>query len=312
MGFAASKLATQIPKVVDDGVRTGGVGTAAEAAAAHSVVTYKAGTSSPAIGVWRGINYGDYYTDGSDTVLPPIPLEWIISPYGRIEPDCPSANATLGTFAAAALFPVLILTVFGCRPIVNKLTCGILGQKGGKGIYFTWLLGVSINLLGNYISTVVVTGTEGYEHLSRGTVFALYASRPSFTMTIMALLRILVLRRSKYGGDGEFVYAESYISSAIGELLLQIIAAAFVGTTWKRFPNEPIKDYMHPALIYVEVVPAITLVCLMVVPFWHRSPKVREGCDRVAYAIVTALFFTTVITASWVYWTMFLSLPGSL
>lgn len=311
MGSLVSKASAPKPSFGDE-VRPSAGGSGGGAVAVPSVKTYEAGTYSPALGVWRGINHGSYYTDGSDTVLPPIPVEWIISPYGQIEPDCPSANATLGTFAAAALLPVLILTVFGCRPIVSKLTKGLLGKKGGNGIYFTWMLGVSINLIGNYISTVVVTGTRGYEHLSRGTVFALYTSRPSLTMTTMALLRILVLRRCKDGGDGEYVYTESYISSAIGELLLQIIAAAFVGTTWKRFPNEPIKDHMSGALVYMEIVPVITLICLMVVPFWHRNPKAREARDRCVYAIIAVFFFTTVITASWVYWIMFLDLPGSL
>ncbi|KAF5229249.1 hypothetical protein FAUST_10535 [Fusarium austroamericanum] len=308
MGSVISKTVSK----AGDNVHGSGGGSSAKDAAAPSVMIYKAGTSSPAIGAWQGINQGSYDINGSDTVLPTIPLEWIISPNGTIKLSCPSANATLGTFGATALLPVLILTVFGCRPIVSKLTCGIFGKKGGKGIYFTWLLGVSINLIGNYIYTLVVTSTEGYEHLRRSTVFALYASRPSFTMTIMALLRILVLRRSKEDGDGEYVYAESYISSVIGELSLQTIAAVFVGTTWKRFPNEPIKDYMGGSLIYMEIVPAITLVCLIVVPFWHRNSQVRAACDRVGYAIIAALFFTTVITASWVYWTKFLHLPGSL
>ncbi|RBA11817.1 hypothetical protein FPRO05_14205 [Fusarium proliferatum] len=133
----------------------------------------------------------------------------------------------------------------------------------------------------------------------------------------MAALRVLVWRKDHPGPEedpdaGEFVYVGGYVSSAIAELVLQVVAAGFIGYTWGRFPNKPIKDYMQDTLRYMEILPAVTFICLLIVPIWHLRPTWRGPAQRWLYACMVLLCYVAVITAPWVYWTFFLGLPGSL
>ncbi|CAI4220151.1 unnamed protein product [Parascedosporium putredinis] len=234
----------------------------------------------------------------------PVPLEWMMGPSDV--GTCPTANDTLVTFGVTALVIALGLTVAGCRPIANKASCGCLGKKGGSGVWWTWIFTTGLILLGNLASSLLVVNTEGYEHLVFRNVFALYASRPSFALAWMALLRIAVYRKSEY------IYVDGYISSAIGELVLKIISAAFIGTTWKRLPNEPVKEYMKGVLIYMQVLPALVLVCMVVVPIWHRTPSEKTSGQKFLYAFAACIPLVAVVLGPWIYWTYFLSLPGSL
>ncbi|EQB59101.1 hypothetical protein CGLO_00558 [Colletotrichum gloeosporioides Cg-14] len=63
--------------------------------------------------------------------------------------------------------------------------------------------------------------------------------------------------------EREYVYLDSYRSTFIAEMVLNIIAAVFVGDTWKRFPNEDIKKHMKfqvSSMCYAPIVLAVTAV----------------------------------------------------
>ncbi|KAF6807168.1 hypothetical protein CSOJ01_08356 [Colletotrichum sojae] len=57
----------------------------------------------------------------------------------------------------------------------------------------------------------------------------------------------------------EYVYLDSYRSTAVAEMLLQITSATFIGITWSRFSNETFRDYMKYKASYMLEAPASLL-----------------------------------------------------
>ncbi|KAJ0384381.1 hypothetical protein COL922a_008486 [Colletotrichum nupharicola] len=119
----------------------------------------------------------------------------------------------------------------------------------------------------------------------------------------------------KVNGTGtlekEYVYIDSYRSTVVAEMILNIISAVFIGITWGRFPNEVIKDYMKFKTTFMEVAPAIVFVgAILAIPvYWRRDKHVGDKWRR---GLGTAVFFGGAYAAPWVYWNYFLQLPGSL
>ncbi|KAK6503565.1 hypothetical protein TWF481_008579 [Arthrobotrys musiformis] len=205
----------------------------------------RAGVPLVAFAHYYGRNSGSYDEENP----PPVPLEWMMSP---LDPsNCPKAEATLITFGVTATVVALGLVLASYQPFVRKVTCGCFGKKGSSGVWWTWIFTLSLFFVGNLAVSLVVVNTEGYKHLLFKNVFALYISKPSFSMALLAILRILVY------SEGESVYVDGYISTAISELVLKIVSAVFIGTTWERLPNQPVKDYMNGALIYMKILPVL-------------------------------------------------------
>lgn len=111
--------------------------------------------------------------------------------------------------------------------------------------------------------------------------------------------------------DKEYVYADSYRSTIVAEMVLHIISAVFIGVTWHRFPNEIIKTYMKPKTIFMQVATGIlALSAIFVVPiYWKSNRYIKHSW---LWALAALLAFGTVCAAPWVYWHYFLKLPGSL
>lgn len=261
-----------------------------------------------------------------------------------------------------AIIFTLILTFTGRQTVVQRLTCGKMGKRGGKGVFYHgWILGLALTLIGNACVAVFITENEGYGHLRLDIVFALLSCRPTLSLPWAAFLRIVGWRSdgppqttrhgnpradaetqpvtvSEFHGEkpvgaaailarpdaeppaeaaptapaGEYVYVNEYISTAIAQLIIQIIASVFIGVTWSRFPNEPIKQYMDGVLIYMELLPLFIAIGMLIVPFWRLDPRWLPRRSRLKYAGFAMVFYVLIITAPWVYWTYFLSLPGSL
>ncbi|KAK0740087.1 hypothetical protein B0T18DRAFT_448814 [Schizothecium vesticola] len=116
----------------------------------------------------------------------------------------------------------------------------------------------------------------------------------------------------------EWIYTDSYISTSIAELCLQLISAVFIGVTWSRFPNEPIREHMENYYNYMLAAPAMAFIGWGLVPIWRG--RLRDVCrDRfgVCWEIVLVCcflgfcgFFTYGV--AWRFWAEFLLLPGSL
>ncbi|KAK0726609.1 hypothetical protein B0T21DRAFT_371915 [Apiosordaria backusii] len=249
----------------------------------------------------------------TEVVLPPIPIEWIIAPRNITSSDqCPNAGATIATFAATDLILAVFLIVTAARPLVYRATFHIFGKRGGYGAYWTWVMWLVLQVMGNVGAALLVVRSEGYEHLEFLKVFALYLSRPRLKAWWLAILRTLfscgarrfpdgnkrleeerkeevekvdLLDWEKYGyKEREHIYVDAYISAALVEIIFQITAAVFIGVTWERFPNEVIKQFMQPSLRYMFAVPGLTLVAILVgVPIWRLTGETwnwKEIVDR--------------------------------
>jgi phosphatidylglycerophosphatase A len=285
----------------------------------------------PGVGVYHPGN------GNSSTDLPPIPIEWIIAPLNTTVAQCPSPAATLRTFGVTNAVVAVLAIVMGCRPIVHKLTRGILGTRGGNTVKWMWIVSLSLQLLANVFVSLLIKHTPGYGHLSMLNIFALYSARPRVSLPVLALLRVLMgvnlrkLRKSeKHPDEIEFIYADSYITTALAELCMQIFAAIFIGVTWNRFPNKPVKDYMNSLYKIMEALPGITFFCIgAVVPFYQRNGEAipRESrnpqgqlvrsyqnvwAHRMAIVFIACFFIGFSFGSQWVYFATFLKLPGSL
>jgi len=263
---------------------------------------------------YLGYNNGTY---GTAANLPPIPLEWIIAPLNVTEGQCPDAQQTQLAFGLTNLAVALLTLVFGCRPVVHRLSRGVLGKKGGRGVLWTWAVGLALQLLANVAASLLVVRSPGYEHLALANVFVLYAARPRISPLWTAFLRLAVDVKPKTGWEPEFVYADGYISTAIAELFLQLVAGVFVGVTWSRFPNEVIREYMAGSWKPLCAAPGIVLLGWVSMPIWKRHGFVYawtsgEGFGRTLGVFLLPFPYLLVYLFAWFYWKRFLELPGSL
>ncbi|KAK4235249.1 hypothetical protein C8A03DRAFT_17989 [Achaetomium macrosporum] len=234
-------------------------------------------STKPEFSWYVGVNTGPYRTtDNGTVVLPPIPIEWIIAPRNVTAGLCPTRIDNLHLFGITnAIFLVLALFV-GCRPLVRFATRGLLGQPSRYSPYWTWLISFALQVGSNAIVSHLIVSTPGYEHLSMLNVFALYSSRPRINQLWGGLLRLFVgpvrvpesmavsgsTKRNQPGGppESEWIYTDSYVSSSVSEFVLQLISAIFVGITWRRFPNEPIREHMEDRVNLMLAAPALVLV----------------------------------------------------
>jgi hypothetical protein len=117
--------------------------------------------------------------------------------------------------------------------------------------------------------------------------------------------------------EPEWVYTDSYVTTCIAELTLHLISAVFIGVTWHRFPNAPIREFMKTDINLMMAAPALALFSWVCVPIWLRrnkgiledtNPLVRVGLF--IFILVIPAVFTYGV--AWKYWGDFLQLPGSL
>jgi hypothetical protein len=116
----------------------------------------------------------------------------------------------------------------------------------------------------------------------------------------------------------EWIYTDSYVATSVGELFLQLVSAIFIGVTWRRFPNDPIREHMKDYVNFMLAAPVLTLVGWLFVPIWlRRSRGLWRHESVLCLSLITAVFFMAVpgfftYGVAWRYWDEFLTLPGSL
>ncbi|KAM7191937.1 hypothetical protein V8F20_009061 [Naviculisporaceae sp. PSN 640] len=123
-----------------------------------------------------------------------------------------------------------------------------------------------------------------------------------------------------YSTEEEWIYTDSYIATSIAEFVIQLISAIFIGITWRRFPNEPIRNHMQNYYNYMLAAPALSLVGWVFIPIWWKRNRgsARYAGDRVkTIDFFLCLFFLGLpgfftYGVAWRYWAEFLLLPGSL
>jgi len=350
--------------------------------------------SDPEFRLYLGTNTGPYQkADNGSVILPPIPIEWIISPQNVTVGQCPSRTDNLRLFGVTNVIVLALALVLGCRPLLRYLSRGLLGNPSKYSWIWSWIISCGLQVASNAIVSHLIVTTPGYQHLSMVNVFALYSSRPRINQLWMAILRLLVgpihlnkhrtaypIRRTvkvetaptqdqssavplkpipglryqydeyirqhskaavlevqpaqeiqimEYGevsGEPEWIYTDSYVTTCIAELVLHLISAIFIGVTWRRFPNVPIREHMKTDINLMIAAPALALFSWVCVPIWFRRNRGVLGYNKYGYfddhtnpvVLIILFFFVLVIPAvftygvAWKYWNDFLQLPGSL
>ncbi|KAM6520373.1 hypothetical protein FSOLCH5_005165 [Fusarium solani] len=272
-----------------------------------------AGTDPGGYEEWLGRNTGGYNSSSSNATLPPIPIEWNISPTNLDSVQCPSVGSTVGWFIATDLFSACA-SFFLCLVLI-ALFEPVYGRNNkkpnkrcwdAKRIWLTWLIGFAFEALGNLINAAIVVTSKGYGKLALGHVFLVYSSRPRIKVWVYAI------SRSSWS-EGDYNIMKAYFSLAVVEIILHIMSATFVGITWSRYPNEPIKEYMSSVTVYMQVAAGILVLCvLLVAPIWRHSKDPRWLPSYFLDFALLFLFVGAVYAAPWAYWGMFLQLPGPL
>lgn len=284
--------------------------------------TSPAGQYNASYDAWLGINSGRYDQHGNGTLLPPVPIQWIISPTVVESGTCPSVGATAGAFVASDFLSIILIVILCLPPILKKLTFGLIDNceekeetnepkssktedpKSFKRFttrwWYAWLIPLFFELMGNIINAIIVVKSKGYEGLSFGNIFLVYATRPRFKVWFFSIFRHFKPGRGLYSAYGSMAFAE---------IVINLMTAIFVGVTWRKFPNKPVADFMDPIAIWVAVTPVILMISvLLVAPLWYDECFADRGTDMFA----GLLLFGTIYAAYWSYWGLFLQLPGSL
>ncbi|KAI8724220.1 hypothetical protein NCS52_00279700 [Fusarium sp. LHS14.1] len=271
-----------------------------------------AGTDPGGCEEWLGRNTGDYNSSISNATLPPIPIEWNISPTNLEFAQCPSVGGTVAWFIATDLFSaftsffILLGLVSLFEPLDKNKKKSNRGCWATHRIWLTWLVGFAFEALGNLINAGIVVTSKGYGKLALGHVFLVYSTRPRIKIWVYAIFRSSLI-------EEDYSFMTAYFSLAVVEVMLHIMSATFVGITWSRYPNEPIKEYMSPVTMYMQVAAGILVLCvLLVAPIWRRSKDSQWLSSCFLDFALLFLFFGAVYAAPWAYWGMFLQHPGPL
>ncbi|UPK97043.1 hypothetical protein LCI18_007978 [Fusarium solani-melongenae] len=160
--------------------------------------------------------------------------------------------------------------------------------------------------LGNFINAAIVVTSKGYGKLSLIHIFLVYSSRPRIKIWFYTIFR-------SSWSEEDYSTMTAYFSLAVVEVILHIMSATFIGVTWSRYPNEPIKKHMSPVTMYMQVAAGILVLgILLAAPIWRRSKDPQWLSSCLLDFVLIFLFFGAVYAAPWAYWRMFLQLPGPL
>lgn len=248
--------------------------------AAGDLASAKAPSIAPYLGINTGISYGDTPTED----LPPIPLEWIVSPrHVDNDTSCPDGSRVLAWLAITDAVVVVLAIILAHRSFIYHASRRLLGRRR-HSVWLIWIIPFVCQLIANAAIAGLVGNTPGYEHLDKAHIFTVYLARPRYYYIPLALLRALVtIRRSREWDKTkiiqrlldnrlEFPYADAWITTAISELLLLIVTAIFTGVTWNRLPGRSdARSFIHDNVSCVAATPAIMLVCVIVfIPIFVR------------------------------------------
>lgn len=232
--------------------------------------------NSSSIAPYLGVNTGLY-----SAPLPPIPLEWIVSP-SEIDGTCPNGAQILTWFAVTDAIITVLVPLFAYRPFVHWITRGRLGKRKKNGVALTWTITFACQLT----ASAIVAGLMGstYNTLNMLHIFTVFISRPRFHPIIVGLLRCIVFAKRPREWDKstiikrsiddrvEFPYTDAWIATSISELLLLLISAIFSGVTWNRLPSgSKAREYASDHVSFMSSTPGIMFLCMLAfVPVYKR------------------------------------------
>ncbi|KAJ9653329.1 hypothetical protein H2198_007471 [Neophaeococcomyces mojaviensis] len=140
---------------------------------------------------------------------------------------CPTPNATLLSLGVINIVVFIASLASANRHVVYALTFRKFGgDKGGKWWPASALLAVAINVVGNTINAFLVTSRAGYHHVPFGSLVLFWCTRPR-----LAWLVIVMVWATKVLQWDMTVYVEAAVSAIMAEVILQAIAAVYLGMT---------------------------------------------------------------------------------
>ncbi|KAF4992476.1 hypothetical protein FGRMN_7147 [Fusarium graminum] len=233
---------------------------------------------SSSVSTYLGINTGSYHAP-----LPPIPLEWIVSP-SSIEGSCPDGSQILTWFGVTEAVITVLAPLCAYRPFVHWVTGGRLGRRAKNRLALTWTITFACQLTASAIIAGMMGNTPGYESLNMLHIFTVLISRPRFYPIVVALLRCVITAQRPREWDKttiikrktddriEFPYTDAWITTSFSELLLLLISAIFTGVTWHRLPSESkSREYASDHVSFVSSAPGIMFLCMLAfVPVYKR------------------------------------------
>jgi hypothetical protein len=133
-----------------------------------------------------------------------------------------SANDKLRVFAIVNLVSALFLPVLGRRTVVYRLTFGLGGKLGSRWWALMGALSACLHFCANLVNVAVIRRTPGFEHTPLIPLALLWCTRPRLSW----LAVFLAAFEAEKG-----MYFNSAASAITSEMILQFLAAVYLGTT---------------------------------------------------------------------------------
>lgn len=244
-----------------------------------------------------------------------FPWSWSVSSTVSDGPTCPSSQSILGLYAAINAVCTVLSILAGNSFIVNKSTCGLLGNEKGRPWTYMWILPFGLQLGANASIAALTKLTPGYG--DRFTIWELmlfYTLRPRLAWIFLGFISDV---KTKHGRP----WRTSFISNMIAELLLQLIALYTAGSVVKHAAARGyylVHTDLYKALpeaahlfyggsLYYLVSGCIYIVsCIsLVITEAHED----DGDKALTIGSVIVLLVTTWL-GSWLFWAGFVQLAG--
>ncbi|OCL14639.1 carbohydrate-binding module family 18 protein [Glonium stellatum] len=120
-----------------------------------------------------------------------IPWTWTVKPTPEeaLRHPCPSVGSILTTFAVINIISGTLSTVFGHRIVVNKVSFGLFGKRGGNSWTYMWIMPLTIQLSANAIIASMIKRTPGYGNdFTVAQLMLFFAARPRISWILVMLL----------------------------------------------------------------------------------------------------------------------------
>ena len=119
-----------------------------------------------------------------------LPWSWAISPKSSTS-SCPSPAKVLGTFAVVNILVGLSGLIFGHRLIINKLSCGYLGNPHSRAWRYNWTWSIGLQLGANGLIAYLIKRTPGYENsASVGILMLFFTARPRLSWIFLGFVSL--------------------------------------------------------------------------------------------------------------------------
>ena len=251
-----------------------------------------------------------------------IPWKWSVKPEDSSDRggECPSELSILGTFGIINILVSTASLVTGHRWFVKKITCGYFGRNDEtRSWYLLFIFPLGLQLDANAFIGYLYGTAPGY-----GSTFSIvdlmlfYTTRPRLSWLILAFFTLI----DSCTWD-QNLYEKSTKAALLAEILLQLIASYYTGTT-VHFASQHGYYYnghlngqyaTGAKLMYAGAMISLIflfLTLIFLIRFVIRRPEHWDKYQR-SYrvsAIPLAVISCTTWLGSWLFWAGYVQLAG--